>query len=85
MDTSAEEISFNEEGVCSFCISFARENEADLKSAQRGQKKKDLETLLEKVKSFGNSREYDSILGLSGGGDSSYTALLTVKNMGYVH
>jgi N-acetyl sugar amidotransferase len=74
MNSSVPDIVFNQDGICSYCedfdknISYYRFN--DEKSGNR------LSFLAEKIKKAGKGREFDSILGLSGGVDSSYVAYL---------
>ena len=71
MDTSDPEISFNEIGVCNYCSKYKKYfDEFNI-----DQKKIDLSNILKKVKQKGTKNEYDCILGLSGGIDSSYLAL----------
>lgn len=70
MDTSVSSIRFNENGVCNFCESHDR-----LAAAYSDpiQVQKNLEKLIEKIKSDGKNKPYDCIIGVSGGTDSSYT------------
>jgi N-acetyl sugar amidotransferase len=77
MDTSDPEISFDENGVCNYVNEFNLSVKADLENKE--QKKKNLESLLLKIKEDGKNKEYDCIIGLSGGVDSCYLAYL-VKN-----
>ena len=72
MDTTDPEIDFDEYGVCNHCHHFDEikdkyaflDNEAELDS------------LIKKIKDDGRDREYDCILGISGGVDSAYLAYL---------
>lgn len=73
MDTSDEKITFDEKGVCNHCINFQKYTAKGWFPNKEGRKK--LETILEKIKNAGKHKEYDCILGLSGGIDSSYLAL----------
>lgn len=77
MDTSDPDISFNEEGVCSHCINFETKAVRNWFPNEEGRKKLDL--IVEKIKSENKDREYDCILGLSGGVDSSYLAYIARK------
>jgi len=79
MDTSDSEIEFDEKGVCNHCrrrekkvadSPFVRSNASEL-----------LETLASKIRA-GAKGDYDSIVGLSGGVDSSYTAYIGKKVLG---
>lgn len=80
MDTSASEITFDEMGICNFCNEYDRTNAQLWK---RGEEGKDLlNKTLEKIKSDSVGNEYDCIVGLSGGVDSSYVAYLAKKVFG---
>lgn len=68
MDLSAREITFDENGVCNFC----RQAEAELRLLP----KKGDYCVLPEIKGKG---QYDCIIGLSGGVDSSYLLVRAVK------
>ena len=73
MDTShSPEISFNNEGVCSFCQLFEVFEKNTLKKLD---KKLEFENAIQLMKKEGKGKDYDCMLGLSGGVDSSYLAL----------
>lgn len=73
MDTTDLEISFNEQGVCNHCTEFEAVTRRHWFPNDEGRKR--WAALVEQMKSEGEGREYDCILGLSGGVDSSYLAL----------
>lgn len=73
MDTSDPQISFDEAGVCNHCRTF--ESHTRQKWRPEGEETGLLEQQLEIVRRAGAGKEYDCILGLSGGIDSSYLAL----------
>lgn len=79
MDTTDPEITFNGEGICSYCSTYPeykrRYIPQDVASGHA------LKRLCEEIKSAGKGNEYDCLIGLSGGADSSYMAYL-VKKMG---
>lgn len=77
MDTTDPEITFNSEGVCNHCIRFDEFSSKKWFPNETGTKK--LEEIFEKVKQEGKGKEYDCIIGLSGGIDSSYLALKLKK------
>lgn len=79
MDTSDIEIHFDERGVCNHC----RRYDEDLpKRVFRGDDARQrLENLVESIKKSGTNSEYDCIIGVSGGVDSTYVAYLT-KSLG---
>lgn len=75
MDTSDTEIAFDEHGVCSHCHRF---DDVTSKSWFPGLEGADrLSTIIDRMRKDGEGREYDCILGLSGGLDSSILALRT--------
>ena len=78
MDTSAEEIYFDEQGNCQFCNDFLKrlDNLSFFKTVENS---KDLTVLIEKVKRNGLNKPYDCIVGLSGGLDSSWVLVQAVK------
>jgi N-acetyl sugar amidotransferase len=79
MDTSDPEILFDEEGVCNHCRTF--DNEISKRWFPNDLGEQLLKGIIEKIKKDGLGNEYDCILGLSGGVDSSYLAL-KVKDFG---
>lgn len=73
MDTSDPEITFDADGVCNHCHEFEVAKRRywfpNDEGAQRWQ------TISSQIRQSGQRREYDCVLGLSGGVDSSYVAL----------
>jgi N-acetyl sugar amidotransferase len=78
MDTSDPEISFDKQGNCKHCNS-ALELATNI-WFPNDYGKKQLQIIFEKIKKKGKGKDYDCILGLSGGVDSSYLAYLAVNN-----
>lgn len=75
MDTTDPDIVFDDEGVCNHChrydtLATQRLIPADERSAR-------LKLLVEAIKRDGQGKEYDCIIGVSGGVDSTYVAYLT--------
>lgn len=80
MDTSDEYIEFDENGVCSRCNEY---KQRILPKWNYGRNhEEELKELIYKVKKSGEGKEYNCILGLSGGLDSSYMLHLAVKEWG---
>lgn len=79
MDTSDPDIVFDEHGVCNHCHRY----DALLSSrVLRGQEGKDaLQAIIGRIKAQGRGRDYDCIVGVSGGVDSTYVAY-KVKQLG---
>lgn len=79
MDTTDSKITFDENGVCDHCRNFDK-NIAPYWKPQEN-RFEELEQLAEKIRISGKNREYDCILGLSGGADSSYLAYIAKEVM----
>jgi N-acetyl sugar amidotransferase len=79
MDTSDPEIAFDKQGVCNHCRTF--ENVTSKQWSPNEEGRRLLEKLVAPVRETGKGQEYDCIMGLSGGVDSSYLAL-KVKELG---
>lgn len=74
MDTTDSEITFDTQGVCNHCHEFDEVTSKRWYPNEEGKRK--LEALVAQLKKEGEGKEYDCILGLSGGLDSSYLALV---------
>ncbi|RHO57310.1 N-acetyl sugar amidotransferase [Eubacterium sp. AM05-23] len=79
MDTTDSKITFDEKGVCDHCRNFEKnirpywnpnENRMD-----------ELQKIADKIRKAGKGHDYDCILGLSGGADSSYLAYIAKEVM----
>lgn len=73
MDTSDPEIKFDDGGVCNHCFEFDTTIVKRWFPNDAGECK--LREIVNNVKKAGNGSEYDCIIGLSGGVDSSYLAV----------
>jgi N-acetyl sugar amidotransferase len=80
LDTTYPGITFNSSGLCSLVDDFEKNVRPNWHSDNSGQFK--LEQLAKKIKSSGLGRDFDCLLGLSGGVDSSYMLHLAVKELG---
>jgi N-acetyl sugar amidotransferase len=74
MDTSDPDIVFDEQGICNHCHAYDLAIQKQVFSGEAG--KKILDSFVKKVKNEGLGKEYDCIIGVSGGVDSSYVAYL---------
>lgn len=80
MDSSDPNIKFDEHGICSHCNNFNDSirpywnctNEDSI----------GLDAISDVIKARNRGKDFDCIIGLSGGLDSSYTALVAVEKMG---
>lgn len=80
MDTTDSMIVFDKKGVCDHCITYANKILPNWHTDARGRKK--LEDLVKKIRKEGKNRDFDCIIGLSGGIDSSYLTYLAKEEMG---
>lgn len=80
MDTSDSKIVFDENGMCDHCHNYYENIVPNWHTDAIGKKKMD--EIVEQIKRDGRGKEYDCIIGLSGGVDSSYLAYYTVKVLG---
>jgi len=75
MDTTDPDITFDAQGVCNHCHKF------DAIAAKRlfppAERAARLASLVDRIKREGQGKEYDCIIGVSGGVDSTYIAYLT--------
>ena len=66
-------ITFDQSGVCNYCMQY----DALIKTLPGKEEKKiQLQNIIDKIKVRGKKNQYDCLLGLSGGTDSSYMAYL---------
>ena len=80
MDTTDPKIRFNSEGVCDHCETFYEQTLPRWRDKMSDRVK--LEHFIEQIKFEGNGKEFDCILGLSGGIDSSYLTHIVAKEWG---
>jgi len=73
MDTTDPDITFDGNGVCNHCTAALERIEKQLLPA--GERERALARLVERIKKDGKGKDYDCIIGLSGGVDSSTVAL----------
>ena len=77
MDTSDPEITFDTRGYCNHCTNYFENTAND--SYLGVESDKILKKIIEKIKRNGKNKEYDCLLGISGGIDSAYVAYLLKK------
>lgn len=80
MDTSDSKIVFDSHGVCEYCNNFYSTIKLDWHTGQEG--KDALAVIAAEIKKEGEGKDFDCIIGLSGGLDSSYTAYVAKEIMG---
>ncbi len=80
MDTSDSKIVFDEKGVCDHCNTFYRHTLPNWHTDERGRQA--LQVLVEKIKLAGKGKDFDCIIGISGGIDSSYLTYIAREQLG---
>ena len=80
MDTSDSRIIFDKDGICDHALDFYTNVLPNWHTDVRGAN--ELKKIVNKIKIDGKKRDFDCILGLSGGVDSSYMIHLAVKEFG---
>jgi N-acetyl sugar amidotransferase len=80
MDTSDNRIVFDVHGVCDHCISFKRDVLPHWHPDETGAAM--FRQIVERIKASGKGRDFDCIMGMSGGLDSSYLLHLAVSEFG---
>ncbi|MEO8310829.1 MAG: N-acetyl sugar amidotransferase [Caldimonas sp.] len=80
MDTTDSKIVFDDKGVCDHCNSFFRDILPNWHTDERG--RRELMAEVEKIKASGKGRDFDCIIGMSGGIDSSYLTYIAKEELG---
>lgn len=79
MDTTAEEISFDDNGICSYCHYFDARVSPILEYGRSPEAAVRLKGIVQTIEAQRGRKQYDCILGLSGGLDSSYVLHLATE------
>ncbi len=77
MDTSDQDIVFDEDGICDHCNTYYQKILPNWHTDEKGNIK--LQKILDKIKKDGNGKDFDCIIGMSGGIDSSYLTYIAKK------
>ena len=80
MDTTDPNIVFNDNGESDYYVNYKQSIETTWHTDERGYKELMMEA--EKIKKEGKNKDFDCIIGLSGGLDSSYAAYVAKEIMG---
>jgi len=80
MDTSDPNITFDERGHCDYCANFETTIAPRWDTGPGGAQA--LAALAERIKADGKGKDFDCIIGLSGGLDSSYATYVAKEKMG---
>ncbi len=77
MDTTARDITFDEDGVCNYCKYYEFLADNFLFTGEDGERR--IRGIAARIKEDGRNREYDCVMGLSGGVDSTFAAWHTAR------
>lgn len=80
MDTTDSKITFSPNGVCDHCRTFDSQVLPAWHTDERGRRV--LEAIVSEIREAGAGRDYDCIIGMSGGVDSSYLTYLAKEVLG---
>lgn len=80
MDTSDLNIGFDDHGVCDYCNNFDSTIQPNWQAGSEGMTK--LVEMADAIRKAGKGKDFDCIIGLSGGLDSSYVAYVAKEKMG---
>jgi N-acetyl sugar amidotransferase len=77
MDTTDSRISFDAKGICDHCRTFYSQVLPNWHTDERGER--ELRALVETIKASGRGKDFDCIIGMSGGIDSSYLTYIATE------
>jgi N-acetyl sugar amidotransferase len=80
MDTTDSAIQFDEKGFCDHCNDYYNKTLPSWDTSEKG--KEQLMKVVDKIKQSGKDRDFDCIIGMSGGIDSSYLVYIAKEVMG---
>lgn len=80
MDTTDSEIVFDARGVCDHCNNFYRNTLPSWHTDARGRAA--LDRIVDQIKKEGRGKDFDCIMGMSGGVDSSYLTYIAKEELG---
>jgi len=80
MDTTDSKIVFDENGMCDHCKTYYKDIEPNWHPNDKGWK--EIVKISEKIKKEGEGKDFDCIIGMSGGVDSSYLVYIAKEKLG---
>lgn len=80
MDTTDSAIVFDDKGVCDHCNTFYSKVKPNWHTDERGRAA--LDRMVEKIRADGQGKDFDCIIGMSGGIDSSYLTYAAKELLG---
>lgn len=80
MDTSDSTLTFDERGWCDYCRNFDENIKPNWHPNEQGIR--EITPVIDKIKADGVGKDYDCLIGISGGLDSSYVAYVAKEKFG---
>ena len=80
MDTTDSKIVFDDKGVCDHCNTYYKDILPKWHTDEKGDKA--LKEIVQRIKKEGEGKDFDCLMGMSGGIDSSYLLYIMVKKYG---
>jgi N-acetyl sugar amidotransferase len=80
MDTTDPNITFDERGWCDYCQNYYQNILPNWHTDEQGER--ELMKMVDKIKKEGRGKDFDCIIGVSGGLDSSYATYITKEKLG---
>ena len=80
MDSTDSKIVFDDKGICDHCNAFYTKILPNWHTDESG--RQELDKTVQKIKKAGEGKDFDCIIGMSGGVDSSYLTYLAKKELG---
>ena len=80
MDTSDSKIEFDADGVCDHCRTYFEQILPNWDTGDNG--RRELDDLVQTIKKRGEGKDFDCIIGMSGGIDSSYLTYMAKEELG---
>ena len=80
MDTTDSAITFDENGMCDHCHDYYNKTLPSWDTGEKGWQ--DLQKDVERIKKEGEGKDFDCIIGMSGGIDSSYLVYIAKEKLG---
>ncbi len=77
MDTTDSRITFDAKGICDHCHTFFDKVKPQWHTDERGER--ELRAMVEQIKASGKGKDFDCIIGMSGGIDSSYLTYIATE------
>ena len=80
MDTTDSTITFDDKGWCDYCINYHNHIVSNWDTGEQGER--ELLSIAKKIKAEGIGKDFDCLIGISGGLDSSYLTYIAKEKLG---